>query len=195
MAGPRSGVGVLITGPAGAGKTTVCEAWAASRARSAVVEQDALRRLVRSGFADPTTGWDDERSAQWALARRQCVSLADGYLRAGFDCAIDASYVPGPAGERYGDGEWPELLRSIGAVGPVVLLPSVEVLQERVAAREGVKRLPPPVVAMIHSMYAAWVDIPDADVIDSSSLSVEDTLQRVVRIVDARAAGARVSKG
>lgn len=176
-------IGVLVTGPPGAGKSTVCEAWASSRPRAAVVEQDALRRLVRGGFADPTTGWDDERRAQWALARRQCVSLARGFLEAEFDVAIDGSYVPGPAGERYADEEWPELLRSIGAIGPIVLLPSVDVLQERVADREGVKRLPPPVVSALHAMFAAWQDVPGACVIDNSTLSLSATVGKVQSVL------------
>jgi adenylate kinase family enzyme len=64
---------LVLTGPAGAGKTTTAQAWAAAQAvPTAHVSLDRVRLQVQSGFADPQHGWTAETRRQYGLARGAC---------------------------------------------------------------------------------------------------------------------------
>ena len=48
-----SGILLLLGGPAGAGKSTIAQAWCAAQARAAHIELDEVRHLIVAGRADP----------------------------------------------------------------------------------------------------------------------------------------------
>jgi 2-phosphoglycerate kinase len=43
---------LLFGGPAGAGKTSLAEAWCATRQRSAHIQLDEVRSLIAAGYTD-----------------------------------------------------------------------------------------------------------------------------------------------
>ena len=68
---------LLITGPAGAGKSATADAWARSRPfPCAHVSLDDIREQVKSGFAYPPDGWNDETQRQYDLARGNVATMA-----------------------------------------------------------------------------------------------------------------------
>ncbi|MFF5449348.1 AAA family ATPase [Streptomyces sp. NPDC012888] len=162
---------VLLIGPAGAGKTTVARHWASTRpVATAHISLDDVREWVCAGFADPQAGWNDHSEAQYRLARRTCGFAARNFLANGISCILDDAVFPDrPV---IGLGGWK---RHVGpALLPVVLLPGLEIVLERNAARSGNRRLSDEEVARIHGRMAGWYG-SGLPIIDNSHLDVEET--------------------
>ena len=162
---------VLLIGPAGAGKTTVARHWAGTRRLpTAHISLDDVREWVRSGFADPQSGWNDHSEAQYRLARRTCGFAARNFLANGISCILDDAVFPDrPV---VGLGGWK---RHVGpGLLPVVLLPGLEIVLERNAARSGNRRLSDEEVARIHGRMAGWYG-SGLPIIDNSQYDVETT--------------------
>ncbi|MGW2232148.1 Pro-rich N-terminal domain-containing protein [Streptomyces formicae] len=173
---------VLLIGPAGAGKTSVAKFWAEHRrVPTAHISLDDVREWVRSGFADPQSGWNDHSEAQYRLARRTCGFAARNFLANGISCILDDAVFPDrPV---VGLGGWK---RHVGpGLLPVVLLPGLEIVLERNALRSGNRRLTDEEVARIHGRMAGWYG-SGLPIIDNSQLDVPGTA-RVLDDVLARA--------
>ncbi|MER8009119.1 MULTISPECIES: Pro-rich N-terminal domain-containing protein [unclassified Streptomyces] len=167
---------VLLIGPAGAGKTSVAKYWAEHRrVPTAHISLDDVREWVRSGFADPQSGWNDNSEAQYRLARRTCGFAARNFLANGISCILDDAVFPDrPV---VGLGGWK---RHVGpGLLPVVLLPGLEIVLERNAERSGNRRLTDEEVARIHGRMAGWYG-SGLPIIDNSQLDVPQT----ARILD-----------
>ncbi|MFM9595811.1 AAA family ATPase [Streptomyces scabiei] len=162
---------VLLIGPAGAGKTSVAKYWADHRrVPTAHISLDDVREWVRSGFADPQSGWNDNSEAQYRLARRTCGFSARNFLANGISCILDDAVFPDrPV---VGLGGWK---RHVGpGLLPVVLLPGLEIVLERNAERSGNRRLTDEEVARIHGRMAGWYG-SGLPIIDNSQLDVPAT--------------------
>ncbi|MFF1699147.1 Pro-rich N-terminal domain-containing protein [Streptomyces sp. NPDC058257] len=162
---------VLLIGPAGAGKTSVAKFWAEHRrVPTAHISLDDVREWVRSGFADPQSGWNDHSEAQYRLARRTCGFAARNFLANGISCILDDAVFPDrPV---VGLGGWK---RHVGpGLLPVVLLPGLEIVLERNAERSGNRRLTDEEVARIHGRMAGWYG-SGLPIIDNSQLDVPAT--------------------
>ncbi|WP_189859082.1 Pro-rich N-terminal domain-containing protein [Streptomyces poonensis] len=162
---------VLLIGPAGAGKTSVAKFWADHRrVPTAHISLDDVREWVRSGFADPQSGWNDNSEAQYRLARRTCGFAARNFLANGISCILDDAVFPDrPV---VGLGGWK---RHVGpGLLPVVLLPGLEIVLERNAERTGNRRLTDEEVARIHGRMAGWYG-SGLPIIDNSQLDVPAT--------------------
>ncbi|MET9972127.1 Pro-rich N-terminal domain-containing protein [Streptomyces sp. NPDC006356] len=164
---------VLLIGPAGAGKTSVAKYWADHRrVPTAHISLDDVREWVRSGFADPQSGWNDNSEAQYRLARRTCGFAARNFLANGISCILDDAVFPDrPV---VGLGGWK---RHVGpGLLPVVLLPGLEIVLERNAERSGNRRLTDEEVARIHGRMAGWYG-SGLPIIDNSQLDIPQTAQ------------------
>ncbi|MET9822090.1 Pro-rich N-terminal domain-containing protein [Streptomyces sp. NPDC006349] len=162
---------VLLIGPAGAGKTSVAKYWAEHRrVPTAHISLDDVREWVRSGFADPQTGWNEHSEAQYRLARRTCGFSARNFLANGISCILDDAVFPDrPV---VGLGGWK---RHVGpGLLPVVLLPGLDIVLERNAERSGNRRLTDEEVARIHGRMAGWYG-SGLPIIDNSQLDVPET--------------------
>ncbi|MER6072465.1 Pro-rich N-terminal domain-containing protein [Streptomyces sp. NPDC001817] len=164
---------VLLIGPAGAGKTSVAKYWADHRrVPTAHISLDDVREWVRSGFADPQSGWNDNSEAQYRLARRTCGFAARNFLANGISCILDDAVFPDrPV---VGLGGWK---RHVGpGLLPVVLLPGLDIVLERNAERTGNRRLTDEEVARIHGRMAGWYG-SGLPIIDNSQLDIPGTAQ------------------
>ncbi|MER7899566.1 Pro-rich N-terminal domain-containing protein [Streptomyces sp. NPDC096046] len=162
---------VLLIGPAGAGKTSVAKFWADHRrVPTAHISLDDVREWVRSGFADPQSGWNDHSEAQYRLARRTCGFAARNFLANGISCILDDAVFPDrPV---VGLGGWK---RHVGpGLLPVVLLPGLDIVLERNAERSGNRRLSDEEVARIHGRMAGWYG-SGLPIIDNSQMDVPET--------------------
>ena len=117
---------LVVTGPPGAGKSTVARVLADRFELSALVAGDAFFGFLASGAIDP---WLPESNGQNEVVTRAAASAAGRYAAHGYVTVYDG--VVGP---------WflPTFAAATGldSLSYVVLLPSVERCVERVATRQ-----------------------------------------------------------
>lgn len=156
---------------------------ARARSRSwptAHLSLDAMRHALKSGYANPADGWNDESQWQYELARSNCALLARRYLEHGVTCVIDDAIFP--AWQAVGYEGW---ARDLGDLphALVVLLPSWEAVLERHRERGVASRLPEPMLRTIYDDMLPWRD-RDVPVIDTTALTVPDTIQALDAALD-----------
>ncbi|MDP6667435.1 MAG: AAA family ATPase [Dehalococcoidia bacterium] len=172
---------LLITGPAGAGKSTVADDWAKTRdGRCAHLSLDAFRLLVKSGYHDPRPGWNDEAQRQLDIARSNVAAVVIGFVESGIDCVIDDAVFPN--WEQAGIDRWKRALGDI-EIDLVALLPQWPVIRDRNDARDDVDRLPRDMLRKIYDDMAGWREQTRVPVIDSSDLSVPETVAEIERLL------------
>jgi cytidylate kinase len=165
---------VLVTGPAGAGKSATAAELAGSRAEAtALLSHDLVYGFVRSGFLRPDKNWNDATERQWMLARDVCVSAAGNYLNAGLSVVIEA----------YAPGGWPGWQVPGGVLESVVLLPSFDVVVKRNAERDGLARLDPGDLKRNYEGFRGSL-APDVRVLDNSDLSVSATCDAISALLE-----------
>lgn len=169
----------LVTGPPGAGKTSVSIALAKRFARGLHVPVDDVRAWVVSGNAAPVPDWTVETSRQFALARIGAVQTALAYHRAGFAVAIDDIILPAEADRM--------LVKHLPGkhLHKILLLPDVEVVLERNCRRHD-KAFDLELLAdFIPKSCHAFATQPFARtswyIIDSSGLNIDETVDAVLR--------------
>lgn len=173
---------VLLTGPAGAGKSAAARAWAAlQQGIVAHIELDNVRDQIIKGFADPRDGWNDETDWQYTIARQNCADMACRYVREGITCVIDDAFFPAwdrvnMEGWRTAIGDSPHRL--------IVLLPRFKAVAARNAQRAGSRLIAPDMLRTIYDMMEPWRDQSSVPVIDTTDLSIEETAQAIQRTLD-----------
>lgn len=165
---------VLVSGPPGAGKSTVSHALAGSFPLGMHVPVDDLREWVVGGMAHPI-GWSDETTRQYELAEDAASETARRYRRAGFVVVIDHCTMPLRLAAWLARTEFGEPLTK------VMLLPSLEETRRRNLTRvvkDFDTSVLDPYIPRIHEAFAemnqeGWV------VLDTSSDSVEQTVASI----------------
>jgi tRNA uridine 5-carbamoylmethylation protein Kti12 len=140
---------LLLTGPPGAGKTTVAGLLAQSFERTVHVGSDRFFEFIAAGYIEP---WKTGSHEQNRLVMRIVGDAAAGYATAGYFTIVDGILLPGWFFEVLRD----VLHASDIAVSYAVLRPTLPICLER-SARRAPDRLSDP--AVIEQLWSGFADL------------------------------------
>ena len=114
---------VAITGPAGAGKSTVASKLAEKIDRCVNIDADHVKHFIVNGFVYDET---PEGVIQWKLLGQNISILARSFLDAGYNVIING-YINEPA--------WKQIARHITLTHKILLLPELDTVKMRDVGR------------------------------------------------------------
>lgn len=161
----------LITGPSGSGKSSTAEELASHwKSKCALIKFDKLRTFIKSGYAEPALGWNEETKRQWDVAKQVVAEMSKVYNRNNIQVFIDAFITPGEDYE-----SWKILFKDL-QLKTIVLLPSQKTVLDRNNQRDGIERLKEEDINQNYEWSKAWGNIPGVKVIDNSIITIEETI-------------------
>ena len=110
---------------------------------------------------------------QLDLARQGCALLSRLYTARGYGCVIDDVIFP-----RWPPASYALWRQALGETRHrlVVLLPSLDAILARNQDRSGQRRLQERTLRIIYERMAPWRDVADVTILDTTALSVEETV-------------------
>ena len=162
---------VIISGPPGAGKSTVAEALCQRYDRTVHLETDKLYDSIRMGFIAP---WKPASMRQNLMVSRAAARSATAFAQEQYGVFVDG--VIGPAHLPV----YLDELRSAGVpVHYTVLLPPLDVIIRRSTEREKQIAGADDMFARVHAMFA-HAPAPPAWKLDNSDMTAEQTADAVM---------------
>ncbi len=164
----------LITGPAGSGKSSVSKALASKFERSAVIEVDTLRHMIKGGYVRPYP-YNEEVELQLSLCTKNACDMATNLLEKGFNVFID-DVVGRKILEQYSNFFKDKNFKAF------LLMPSLEALLKRFDDRGDNKELRERTIEL-HKSFSEKQDKLNCLIINSSNQTLEETVDEIYKSI------------
>ncbi len=164
----------LITGPAGSGKSSVSKALADKFERSAVIEVDTLRHMIKGGYARP---WphNEEVDLQVSLSMKNACDMANNLFEKGFSVFID-DVIGRKLLAQYSNSFKDKNFKAF------LLMPSLESLLKRFDDRGNDKELRERTIEL-HKRFSEKKDELNCQIINSSDQTLEETVVEIYKAI------------
>ena len=176
----------MLTGTPCAGKSTAAQSLTrtgddpTAGDPCALVDLDAVRGQVKSGYRLPMAVIPppEETAVQWQVAVDICGDMARRYASVGYGCIVDAPGIYPDGSIPWEPYPWAAWRRALDGVDwrLVVLQPDIELICERAIARRGERQPPEDILRAIHAAMETWRGVDDVTVLDTTDLSIEETV-------------------
>lgn len=163
----------LITGPMGAGKSSTSKALAEKFEKSAYIKVDHVRKMIIGGYIEVG---EENFSIQEKLGIKNTCALANNFFEAGFNVFID-DVMGKEKLQRYIEFFPNRKIKTF------LLLPSVEAMLERFHGRGGATEALEKRTRHLHDQFTLRKNEANWKVIDSSNLTLEETVEEIYKQV------------
>ena len=164
----------LITGPAGSGKSSTSKALAEKFERSAVIEVDKIREIIKSGYVKPFP-YNDEVDLQLTLSAKNACDMANNLLEKGFNVFID-DVVGRKLLAQYSNSFKDKNFKAF------LLVPSLEALLRRFDERGNNEELRKRTIEL-HGKFLEKKDELNCQIINSSDQTLEETVDEIYKSI------------
>ncbi len=162
---------IFITGPTGAGKSTISRMLANRLGRCANIEVDHIKHFTEFGFPDPKNA-SSRHFDEWPLVGEATKRLAQFYLSEDLDLIING-YI--------GTQAWDNIMSDITPSHAFMLLPDLETLQKRDVSRPLDQQLGATLSEKHHTYFSSADFFDDTfEIIDTSRQTAEQTLENIL---------------
>ena len=164
----------ILTGPCGAGKTTISKGLSQHIDRTAYLEVDTLRHMLGKNEVDYST-YTKEVKKQINLSMDNAISIGKNFIKNGFNVIIDDVLEDTNQIEYYNKG-----LKGY-KLFIFLLLPNKKVIEKRDKERK--ENAMNERALQLHDIFSKISNHDGWYVIDSSKHKVEDTIKEILKII------------
>jgi molybdopterin-guanine dinucleotide biosynthesis protein len=165
---------LAITGPAGAGKSTAAEKIAKQLDKCVNIDADHVKHMIVGGFYYDRASTESEKEwgfSEWALVGESIGLLAQNFQKHGFDVIING-YIDEPCREN--------IEKFVTITHKVLLLPHADTAVTRDAGRAEDVQQGEASVKRHHRHFSATASFKDFVRLDSTHLSVDETVSKIL---------------
>ncbi len=165
----------IVTGPPGAGKSTIAEGLAHHFHKSAYINVDYIRDMIKLGYASPFPLTEEARK-QIELSMQNACLLGKNFLKQGFNVFIDDVL------ERKNQIRYYKNNFNRNKLLIFLLFPKKKVLKRRDKARE--QKAMGDRTIELHNIFEKMAGNKNLYLVDNSNENSDETVQRIKKILD-----------
>ena len=164
---------IAITGPTGAGKTTIAEALTKKLTNSVNIDVDPIKHMNPNAFTKviDDDGEEDWPYSAWGLLGENIALLAENYMKHGHDVIINGWLEV---------ESWQEIEKRQKIDYKILMLPDIETNKNRDAGRTQEVKMGEKAVLRGHEYFKTTDYYQGFIVIDSSSENVDQTVDQII---------------